>query len=307
MIQETHRTRKKDRTIGRAPGGFAWKLILIAGSLLILSQALGTFISLITFESVLLDTLTAKYDILGKDVTRKIERSLKFGKRIDRFVGLEAICQPLFRQAGDIDEILVTDDRGKILFAARRPLSGETAARSEDRLPFQPTGLFFQQGTVSAMQLDGEKYYFLTQIEPDYSGQKGVLALVVSRAVLDRASTGLIQETAGTLGISLLLTLIVMVTGIRTFVTRPSRKQTDALVRQFKSRGDVFPRNAPTGGDETRHVFSRMLAFRHAARQAEQDLKSALDARQRPADRERRSAAVWEIQKLLEGNSHEKQ
>jgi len=164
-----------------------------------------------------------------------------------------------------------------------------------------------RQESGATMRLDGGKYYFLTGIKPDYSGQKGVLAIVISRAVLDRSTNNLIRKTAGTLGLSLILTLTAMAVGIHFFVTRPSRKQADALVRQFKSRRDASPGSTPTDTDDTRHIYSRMLAFRDVARKAEQDLKGALDRRHDPEGRDPMPAAVLEIQNLLEENPHEKQ
>ena len=85
--------------------GFRGKIILIVVGILSLSYSLGMFLSVLSFEKIYLKALTSKYEILGKDLKHKIETALKFGKRLDGFVGMENLVKPLYAQSEDISEI----------------------------------------------------------------------------------------------------------------------------------------------------------------------------------------------------------
>ncbi|MBW1800153.1 MAG: hypothetical protein JRJ85_05420, partial [Deltaproteobacteria bacterium] len=84
--------------------GFGGRIILIVLAVITLSQVLGTFLNVLSFEKFYLEALTSKYEILGKDLKRKIEQALKIGKPLDRLLGVDGLVEPLFRQSDDLKE-----------------------------------------------------------------------------------------------------------------------------------------------------------------------------------------------------------
>ncbi|MFK5951892.1 MAG: MFS transporter [Desulfobacterium sp.] len=71
------------------------KIKLIASSILLLVLALGfnTLLSLSSLEDIYVGSTFSKYSAIGNDLKRNIEKSLKFGKKLDKFVGLNTLLQ----------------------------------------------------------------------------------------------------------------------------------------------------------------------------------------------------------------------
>jgi hypothetical protein len=104
--------------------------------ILILSLGLSAVLSILSFERVYLKNLTDNFEIAGTDAARKVERALKFGKRIDGFVGMERIIRPMFKELPHLDEVIISDTVGKVFFwyrSAARPTMGH-------RLSISPPG-----------------------------------------------------------------------------------------------------------------------------------------------------------------------
>jgi len=71
------------------------KIKLIVSSMLLLALALGfnTLLSLSSLEEIYVGSTFSKYSAIGNDLKRNIEKSMRFGKSIDKFVGLNALLQ----------------------------------------------------------------------------------------------------------------------------------------------------------------------------------------------------------------------
>jgi predicted MFS family arabinose efflux permease len=73
----------------------AVRIKLFAGGIVLLILALG-FNALLTYgslEKLYIESIVASYQVVGKDLQRKLEQSLRFGKSIQRFIGMNNLLE----------------------------------------------------------------------------------------------------------------------------------------------------------------------------------------------------------------------
>lgn len=223
---------------------FSNKIILIVLMILALSQALGTYLSVLSFEKTFLEAITAKYEILGKDLKRKIEGALKFGKTLDRFVGMDRMVTKLYGQSEDIREIFLTDSNGKILFASGKAefvvakgvaekgtsigkvLLGDFKAREH----FPADRIFDWKAEPPVIKLFEKNYYVMFPIKPKYGGDQGILCLVFSQSVLNQEKITLIKNSRNKLAGAVILTAVLIGVLIKFFFVTPASRQVGLVV-----------------------------------------------------------------------------
>ncbi|SLM30597.1 membrane hypothetical protein [Desulfamplus magnetovallimortis] len=84
-------------TTSRHHYGTGMKIKLITSSILLLILALGfnTMLSLSSLEDIYIGSTFSKYTAIGNDLKRKIEKSIKFGKKIDKFFGMNSLLDEM--------------------------------------------------------------------------------------------------------------------------------------------------------------------------------------------------------------------
>ena len=121
--------------------GRSLKLRLILSAIILLMLALGfnALLSLNSLEKLYVASMASQYSAIGRDLQRNIEKSLKFGKSLEKFIGIEKILddakqnilQSMSEQfstehfftsiAGDISVSIALPD-GKILYSTNQEL-----------------------------------------------------------------------------------------------------------------------------------------------------------------------------------------
>jgi predicted MFS family arabinose efflux permease len=79
----------------KIPRSRAIKVRLFAGGFLLLILALG-FNALLTYgslEKLYVESVVSSYQVVGKDLQRKLEQSLRFGKNIQKFIGMNQLLE----------------------------------------------------------------------------------------------------------------------------------------------------------------------------------------------------------------------
>ena len=202
--------------------GFRGKIILIVVGILSLSYSLGMFLSVLSFEKIYLKALTSKYEILGKDLKHKIETALKFGKRLDGFVGMENLVKPLYDQSEDISEIGRSINADKTL----------------------PANSLFDLNAKNTVIREHEgKYYLMIPIMPPFGGNKGILGISFSKSVVNDKKAALFREFRNKLIFSILLTALLVGLLIEFFFIKPASRMV------LKATEEIFenPSSAKTG------------------------------------------------------------
>lgn len=230
--------------------GFGLRIILIVLSILAATQALGTYLSLLSFEKIYIRTAASKYEILGKSLKRKIEQSLKLGKSIDNFVGMGRLAAPLYQQLPDLDEIFISDSNGKLIFSSgkaqvimARSLSDIGDSNSEiisghyqmpDSVPLD--SLFDWNVFRPTLRPHGGRYYVMLPIDAGVDRQKAALGLVFNRSSLEASKIELLRSTRFKLIVSIITTAILIGLLIRYLFIKPASQfmsnMSDTLFRE---------------------------------------------------------------------------
>jgi hypothetical protein len=195
--------------------------VLIVLAVLAATQALGTTLSVLSFEKVYLKTTASKYEILGKSLIRKIEQSLALGKRLDHFVGMDRLVAPLYDQLPDLDEIFIADGGGKLLFGSKTslPTLRPHPGRTHIMLPIRAA-----------------------------SGEEGAtLGMVFNRSAIETRKRELLHSARLELTVSLLLAAILI--GLLTHyrLLKPADRHMRILSdRLFQDEPHMLPNHART-------------------------------------------------------------
>lgn len=292
---------------------FALKIVLIAVVLMAVSQVIGTLISVSTFETLLLTTLTDKYKILGTNLKRKIEHSLKFGKRLDHFMGMDKLVAPVYDQTEDIHEVMIFNKQGRLFFYSQRiPASSrhDTNPEKPTGKPFRvdnsrtrtdlPVALFTQPGPE--IRLYQNRYHVLFPIQSPLDNTSAVLALTFHRSILDERKKELMQDAWHKLLVSLFLTAAVMGIMIHFFFTRPFHKHAEKLVREMPHPTAPRIPNEPTA-DDYRKLAMLLFHFQSKSREAEAELTRSLHALEELPPDEYTADTIRRIKGILTGES----
>ncbi len=76
---------------GGARRGMRRRLMAGALLLLVLALAFNVLLSLSSLENLYVRSLVSKYSVVGKDLKRNLEKALRFGKNIEKFVGMDRL------------------------------------------------------------------------------------------------------------------------------------------------------------------------------------------------------------------------
>jgi hypothetical protein len=79
---------------GRGKSSFLKTKILIGATfLLVLALSFNAMLSLSSLEKLYVESIVSKYSTIGEDLQRKLEKSLHFGKNIEKFYGMNKLLE----------------------------------------------------------------------------------------------------------------------------------------------------------------------------------------------------------------------
>jgi len=79
-------------------------------------MALSSVLSLASFEKIYTSSLISVYETAGKNLKRKTEQSLRFGKPLDKFQGMDALLAEVRKKNPEISYSAVGTPQGNILY-----------------------------------------------------------------------------------------------------------------------------------------------------------------------------------------------
>lgn len=258
--------------------GFRSKIILIVVGILSLSYSLGMFLSVLSFEKIYLKALTSKYEILGKDLKHKIETALKFGKRLDSFVGMENLVKPLYGQSEEISEIFLADKEGNNIFFSGKAefivARGSTVtdddtvkiiSHSFNADKILPASRLFDWNVKSTVIREHEgKYYLMIPILPPFGGNKGILGIAFSKSVVDGKKAELIKAFSYKLIFSILLTSLLVGLLIEFFFIKPAKRMISKATEEIfenPSSTKIVSAGVPPEVEEIHKQISEGLVY----------------------------------------------
>jgi len=95
---------------------FQTKILLVTLVILILTLVLNSVLSLASFEKIYVTSLISIYEVSGKNLKRKIETSLRLGKPVDKFEGMDRLLSEVMAKNPEITDMGVGNVNGEILY-----------------------------------------------------------------------------------------------------------------------------------------------------------------------------------------------
>lgn len=232
---------KNRSSMSRAPFfvGIVGRVLPVVLLILALSQGLSALLSVLSFERVYLQNLTANYEIAGKDVQRNIQRALKFGKRIDGFVGLQRFVEPLFTKLTALDAVVVSDPQGQVYFRFQpAPGAGGTIQEvGQVQTRFAVAQQFDWQATRPVRRSMEGRYAVMLPLVSPLDQQKAVLTLVFEKTVIEQAKQALVADARLTMGLTLVVAALLITILLRLQVFNRTRSKTVALMQGLQESG----------------------------------------------------------------------
>jgi predicted MFS family arabinose efflux permease len=121
------------------------KILLSATFLLILALGFNALLTSSSLEKLYVESLASSYRVIGKDLQIKLETALRFGKQVEKFIGMDPLLENTLRnmalqgEAEDIEDaeregppadfgryVAVALPKGNILYSTRETLIGST-------------------------------------------------------------------------------------------------------------------------------------------------------------------------------------
>lgn len=199
--------------------------ILLAAALLnIFALSFNILLTSSSLQKQYVASLISTYEVIGYDLKQNIERAVKFGKSIEKFVGLEVLLDETLDALSQHELVAKTDDNGGtpakdrylavvlpdnvILYSSNRDLVGATLPE-EAHIPFKDISAA-EKKKKEAISIKSEESYFI--ILPIYDRKGAWIASVILTFDEDKvkALTGKILEEKLLFGALTLLVVLFL-------------------------------------------------------------------------------------------------
>lgn len=189
--------------------------------LLVCTQMMNGGLSLLSFEKQQLASVLSAHDAVGANIGAKIERALRLGKSLEKFVGVEALLQEGLETAHDLDNISLHKASGEVVTAYNR-----TAFLP----PAEKVAAAFNGGEGRRHLRTGDLHF---QFFPLLAGnaQGGVLCFAFVESRLSQKRWAIATKGLTALALCTLVAALMLSVGLRHALERPADKRTSYLAR----------------------------------------------------------------------------
>ncbi|HRF89368.1 MAG TPA: MFS transporter, partial [Desulfobacter postgatei] len=164
------------------------RLFSAAFIMLVLALAFNILLTSATLEKLYVETFISKNNVVAKDLQRNLETALRFGKRFDKFIGMDKLIleahqhlTPKQKEAGDPDTdkddivVYITDPDGDVVYSSRAQVVGTKLPESV-RLPMVKDA----QTPVEYHCVEHEGVYYLSLPVKEGGARKWVATVTVA-------------------------------------------------------------------------------------------------------------------------------
>jgi len=228
---------------------FQFKIIAITLIILIVTLLLSSLLSIASFEKIYTASLISTYELAAKNLKRRIEPSLRFGKSLANFRGMERFLTPILKNTPDLSAVSITSPTGKIYHDADPQREGQYLT--------QPIPTFDSPQDVRSQLYDNTYVTFV----PLYNRQQkrvGLVYIAFSRDVVYKKVNEKIIESFNVLWILLFATSIGLIIFMTFLIGRPLGYKVSEISQMLiwppeKERKKLFlpPKVHGEGIDET--------------------------------------------------------
>ncbi len=199
------------------------KTIVLTLTILIVTLLLNSVLSLASFEKIYVKTLISIYEMAGKNLKKKIERSLRFGKPLDRFQGMDILLKELIKKEPEIARADIVSAAGKIMY---HTIGNQNIDKV---IPFDISAFDKNKEKPASTQLIDGMYWISL---PLYDGSDTLVALLrlsFSREIVYAELKNMALESLDALWVIMLVTSMSLVFFLWLFIIRPIKQAIKAV------------------------------------------------------------------------------
>ena len=293
--------------------GFTAKIVMLILGILLIYQSLGTLLNILTLEQIYLKGLTTRYRIVGDDLKNEIEGALKFGKRLEQFVGMDRIVSSLFEEHVDLESVFILNTSGKTLYRSGRAefvvaqggadiLDGSQRTLSKGRYTTTLKTLatkFNEEYSQGSVLSEGEAFYLLFPIKPRFGDKAGLLGLAFTKKIFKEQRARMISAAAKLLMITLALTLLAIGSYLYFFTLRSTHKQVTGCSNQLEKGLGTLQDPGEDTVAEIHTLQAQMVHFASSANTALEQVSTCVKVLQDQSIEERERQILDRMQALL--------
>ncbi|NJL59938.1 MAG: hypothetical protein HC887_10140 [Desulfobacteraceae bacterium] len=117
-----------------------FRLLISAFLLLVFALGFNAMLRLSSLEKLYIESFVSQYSSVGKELQRKLEKALSFGKSIEKFVGMDALLAETKENIGQISDkqkvasdisVSVAVSDGRILYSTDESLKDTIQAQTK--------------------------------------------------------------------------------------------------------------------------------------------------------------------------------
>jgi len=209
---------------------FQYKIIFVTLAILVATLLLNSVLSLASFEKIYVASLVSMYEVAGKNLKRKIEQSLRFGKPLDKFRGMEQLLEDVREKNPGITLVGVGAPDGKILYHIDTQKIGKN---------FKHAVPSFDGRKDAHSNLMGDMYVTFLPLYNRSEEFVGVISLSFSREIVYAKLKNMASENLKMLWILMLMTSSALIFFLAVMVVRPIKTEITEISSMLEWPGDL--------------------------------------------------------------------
>lgn len=189
------------------------KILGIAILLLILAQAFNASLSISSFEKLYRNSLISSYQVVARDLQRNVKTAIRFGKPIEKFIGMARLMEEVKHNIPDLHNVSVSLPNGKVLYSLREQLVGASMP-GDLRIDFGGMEETSPDDTRAQAILFQNKYYILLPIKDASKKWVGTIYISFEEQLIIDKIKEIIRGNLKGLGLTTLISSIILACGL---------------------------------------------------------------------------------------------
>jgi predicted MFS family arabinose efflux permease len=198
--------------------GLRIKILGIAILLLILAQAFNASLSISSFEKLYRNSLISSYQVVARDLQRNVKTAIRFGKPIEKFIGMTRLMEEVKQNIPDLHNVSVSMPDGKVLYSLQNELVG-TRLPEELRVDFGKGGDTSPDSGEARTILSQRKYHILLPIRNISKQWVGTIDISFEEQLIIEKIKEIVKENLKSLILTALISAIILACGLFLFVS----------------------------------------------------------------------------------------
>jgi len=195
---------------------FQTKILLVTLSILVLTLLINSLLSLASFEKIYVKSQISTYELICKDIKRKIERSLRFGKPLEQFKNMDRLLEETLEQNPKLSNIAITDLKGQVLYHTNTVKIGSNIGNR-----FPP----IDDIKIGKTSLIDQFYHSFLSLHGRSKKPVGIVELTFSRNIIFEKLKNMAFNNLNILWVLMLLTSILLIFLLAMVIMRPINVQ----------------------------------------------------------------------------------